>query len=160
MRLRRETLVLLKVLRVASSSPVNLIICAMVAGMFIMIAAAPRPSMVYIGDKPREALALVGILFIPLLGLYVLIRLAIAIFGKWREAFFFACALWALVMPAVIWVIAEGRYGYQDDAAKHALVAKLYDPEMKRILFTHDNLPHLIELGSACYPLLADSIVG
>jgi len=35
-------------------------------------------------------------------------------------------------MPAVIWVIAEGRYGYRDDAAKHALVAKLYDLEMNR----------------------------
>lgn len=153
MRVRREILVLVKVLRVASSSPVNVITCAMVAGMFVMIATAPRPSMVYIGDKPREALALVGILFIPLFGLYLLIRMAVAIFGKRREAFFFACALWALVMPAVIWVIAEGRYGYQDDAAKHALVAKLYDPEMKRMLTTHDNLPHLIEMGSACYPI-------
>jgi hypothetical protein len=152
MRVRREFLVLLKVLRVAISSPVNVITCAMVAGMFVMIATAPKPSMVYIGHKPSEALALVGILFMPLFGLYLLIRVAVAIFGKWREAFFFACALWALVMPAVIWVIAEGRYGYRDDAAKHALVAKLYDLEMNRPHSTHENLPRLIDLGSACYP--------
>jgi hypothetical protein len=152
MRVRREFLVLLKVLRVAIASPVNLITCAIVAGMFVMIAMAPKPSMVYIGDKPREALALVGILFIPLFGLYLLIRLAVAIFGKWREAFFFACALWALLMPIVIWVIAASRYGYQDDAAKHALVAKLYDLEMNRLPSTHEHLPRLIELGSSCYP--------
>ena len=91
----------------------------------------------------------VGILFIPLFGLYLLIRLAVAIFGKWREAFFFACALWALLMPIVIWVIAASRYGYQDDAAKHALVAKLYD---NRLPSTHEHLPRLIELGSSCYP--------
>jgi hypothetical protein len=108
--------------------------------------------MVYIGDKPREALAVAIILFMPLFGLYLLIRLAVAIFGKWREAVFFACALWALLMPIAIGVIAETRYGYGDDDAKHALVAKLYDLEMKRIPSTFEHLPRLIDLGESCYP--------
>jgi hypothetical protein len=108
--------------------------------------------MVIIGDKPREALAVAAILFMPLFGLYLLIRLAVAIFGKWRDALSFACALWALLMPIVIGVIAETRYGYGDDDAKHALVAKLYDLEMKRIPSTFDHLPRLIDLGESCYP--------
>jgi hypothetical protein len=88
----------------------------------------------------------------PLFGLYLLIRLAVAIFGKWREAFFFACALWALLMPIVVGVAAETRYGYGDDNAKHALVAKLYDLDMKRIPSIFERLPRLIDLGESCYP--------
>jgi hypothetical protein len=152
MRVRREILVFLKVLRVAISSPVNLITCAIVAGIFVMIATAPMPSMVYIGNKPREALAVVAILFMPLFGLYLLIRLAVAIFGKWRDALFFACALWALLMPIVIGVITNHHYGYRDEDAKHALVAKLYDLEMKPILSAHEYGPKLIGLGESCYP--------
>jgi hypothetical protein len=150
MRVEREIRVFLKVLRVAISSPVNLITCAIVAAIFVMIATAPKPSMVIIGDKPREALVAAAILFMPLFGLYLLIRLAVAIFGKWRDALFFACALWALLMPIVIGVIAGTRYGYGDDDAKHALVAKLYDLDMKRSTFEH--LPRLIDLGESCYP--------
>ena len=152
MRVRREILILLKVLRVAISSPVNLITCAMVAAIFVMIATAPKPSMVIIGDKPREALVVAAILFMPLFGLYLLIRLAIAMFGRWRDALFFACALWALLMPIVMGVIAGTRYGYGDDDAKHALVARLYDLEMKRIPGIFEHLPRLIDLGESCYP--------
>jgi hypothetical protein len=150
MRVEREIRVFLKVLRVAISSPVNLITCAIVAAIFVLIATAPKPSMAIIGDKPREALVVAAILFMPLFGLYLLIRLAVAAFGKRRDALFFACALWALLMPIVIGVIAGTRYGYGDDDAKHALVAKLYDLDMKRSTFEH--LPRLIDLGESCYP--------
>src|SRR5262249_35860779 len=112
MRVRREILVFLNVLRVAISSPVNLITCAIVAGIFVMIVTVPKPSMIYVGDRPREALAVAAILFMPLFGLYLLIRSGVAIFGKWREALFFACPLWALLMPIIIGVITNNRYGY------------------------------------------------
>jgi hypothetical protein len=152
MHVRREILLFLKVLRVAISRPVNLITCAIVAGIFVMIATAPMPSLVYIGNKPREALALAGLLFISLFGLYLLIRLAVAIFGKWREALFFACALWALLMPIVIGVITNNRWSYRDDDAKHALVAMIYDLELKQLPGKVDGAK-LIDLGlSSCYP--------
>jgi hypothetical protein len=104
--------------------------------------------MVYSGNTLREILAIAALLFIVLFGLYAFIRLAVAIFGQWRKALFFACTLWALLMPLVIGVIAAGRYGYRDDNAKHALVAKLYDLGMKR----PPGAPELIDLGSSCYP--------
>jgi hypothetical protein len=154
MRVRREILVLLKVLRVAISGPVNLITCAIVAGMFVMIATAPMPSMVYVGDKPREALAMAAILFIPLFGLYLLVRLAVGIFSKRRrEAFFLACALWALLMPVAIGIVTNNRYGYRDDDAKHALVAMIYNLELKQLSSSNTQETKLIDLGlSSCYP--------
>jgi hypothetical protein len=153
MRVRREILFFLKVLRVAISSPVNLITCAIVAGMFVMIATAPMPSMVYVGDKRREALAVAAILLIPLFGLYLLIRSAVAIFGKWREALFFACALWALLMPIVIAIVANSRYGYRDDDAKHALMAMIHKLDLKPLPSSKTEVTKLIDLGlSSCYP--------
>jgi hypothetical protein len=153
MRVRREILVFLKVLRIAISSPVNLITCAIVAGIFVMIATAPMPSMVYVGDKPREALAVAAILLIPLFGLYLLIRLAVAIFRKWREALFFACALWALLMPIVIGIVANNRYSYRDDDAKHALMAMINKLDLKLPPSSKTEVTKLIDLGlSSCYP--------
>jgi hypothetical protein len=152
MGMRRELLIFLRVLRAATSSPVNLVTCAIVAAIFVMIATAPKPSMVYISDKPREALAVTVILFILLFGLYLLIRLAVAIFGKWREAYFFACAIWALLMPIIIGVIAEARYGYGDDDARHALVMKLYQDDLKMGPAPNTHLPESIDLGASCYP--------
>lgn len=110
MRMRGEVLLFLRILRVAVSSPANLITCAMVAAIFIMIATAPKPSMLYIGDKLFELLAVASLLFVPLFGLYLLIRLSIAIFGKWQRPISFGWALWALLTPIVIGVLAETRY--------------------------------------------------
>jgi hypothetical protein len=124
----------------------------MIAAVFVLIVTAPPPSMVFVGDKPREVLSVVAFLFMPLFGLYLLIRLAVALFGKWRDALFFACAVWALLMPIVIGVFIEKRYGYGDDDAKHALVLKLYELDMKGIQGTVDSLPRLIDLGESCYP--------
>jgi hypothetical protein len=121
----------------------------MVAAIFIMIATAPKPSMLYIGDKLFELLAVASLLFVPLFGLYLLIRLSIAIFGKWQRPISFGRALWALLTPIVIGVLAETRYGYGDDDAKHALVVKLYE-EMKPTLSNYG--PKLIDLGESCYP--------
>jgi hypothetical protein len=153
MYVRREILVFLKVLRVAISSPVNLITCAIIAAIFVMIATAPKPSMVLVGDKPREALAVAALVFMPLFGLYLLIRFAVAIFSKWRDALFFACALWALIMPMVVGIITNNRYGYRDDDAKHALMAMIYDRELKQLPSSKAQETKLIDLGmSSCYP--------
>ena len=46
----------------------------------------------------------------------------------------------------------QNCYGYRDDDAKHALVAKLYDLEMKSRPGAQERLPRLIDLGSSCYP--------
>ncbi len=147
MRIKREIRIFLRVLRVAISSPMNLITCAIVAGIFFMIATAPMPSKVYVGDKLREALAAAIILFIPLFGLYLLIRSAVAIFGKWRKALVFAGALWALLMPIVIGIITNNRYGYRDDDAKHALVAKIHKLELKPLPSSKTDEIKLIDLG-------------
>ena len=48
-------------------------------------------------------------------------------------------------MPAIIYTIAQTRYGHEDDDAKHALVAKLYDLEMKPP--SMEKFPQLIDLG-------------
>jgi len=131
MRIRSEILIFVRVLRIASSSPVNLIILALVFEVFVIIAMAPKPSLVYVGDKPREAFIAITILSLAFFGLCLFVRLAVAIFSKRREAIFFGCALWALLMPIVIGVITNNRYGYRDDDAKHALVAMIYDLELK-----------------------------
>jgi len=153
MRIRSEILIFVKVLRIAISSPVNLIILALVVEMFVMIAMAPKPSLVYMGDKPREAFIAITILSLAFFGLYLLVRLAVAIFSKRREALFFATALWALLMPVVIGVITNNRYGYRDDDAKHALVAMIYDLELKQLPSSKAEGTKLIDLGlSSCYP--------
>jgi hypothetical protein len=153
MRFKREVLYFLKTLRVAVSSPVNLVICAIITGLYFMVATAPKPSMIYSGDKSREALALTVILFMPSLGLYIPARLAIAFFGSRRDAYFYACALWALLMPVVVGAVANGRYGYRDDNAKHELVAKIFDLELKQLPSSNVQNAKLIDLGlSSCYP--------
>src|SRR5882672_1198293 len=153
MRIRSEILIFVKVLRIAISSPVNLIILALVVEMFVMIAMAPKPSLVYMGDKPREAFIAITILSLAFFGLYLLVRLAVAIFSKRREALFFATALWALLMPVVIGVITNNCYGYRDDDAKHALVAMIYDLELKQLPSSKAEGTKLIDLGlSSCYP--------
>jgi hypothetical protein len=154
MPVKKEILILVRVLRIAISSPVNLITCAIVAGIFFVIATAPKPSLVYVGDKPREALAVAAILFTPLFGLYLLIRLAFGIFGKRRrEVLFFACALWALLMPIVIGVVTNNRYGYRDDDAKHALMSMIYNLELKQLPSSNAQVTKLIDLGlESCYP--------
>jgi hypothetical protein len=115
-----------------------------------MIATAPKPSMLYISDPAFELPMAASLIFTPFFGLYLLIRLAVAIFGKWRKAISFGCALWALVTPIVIGGLAEIQYGYSDDDAKHALVAKLYDANVKDSPIAHQ--PQLIDLGESCYP--------
>jgi hypothetical protein len=153
MRIRNEVLIFVKVLRIASSSPVNLIMLAIVVEMFVMIATAPKPSLVYMGDKPREAFIAITILSLAFFGLYLLVRLALATFSKMREALFFACALWALLMPIVIGVITNNRYGYRDDDAKHALAAMIYDLELKQLPNSKAQGTKLVDLGlSSCYP--------
>src|SRR5262245_38585877 len=104
MCIRNEILIFVRVLRIAISSPVNLIILALVVEVFVMIAMAPKPSLVYMG-MPREGFIAITILSSAFFGLYLLVRLAVAIFSKRREALFFACALWALLTPIVIGVI-------------------------------------------------------
>jgi tellurite resistance protein TehA-like permease len=131
MRIRSEILIFARVLRIAISSPVNLIVLALVVDMSAMIAMSPKPSLVYMGDKPREAFVAITILSLAFFGLYLLVRLAVAIFRKRRKALLFACGLWALLIPIVIGVITNHRYGYRDDDAKHALAAMIYDRELK-----------------------------
>lgn len=116
MRVRREILVFLKVLRVAISSPVNLITGAIVAEIFVMIATAPMPSMVYIGDKPREALVVATVLFMSLFGLYLLIRMAVAIFGNGVRRYFLpahfglcSCRSLLVLPPTTVTVIGTKR---------------------------------------------------
>jgi len=154
MRIRSEILIFFRVLRIAASSPVNLVILALIGEMFVMIAMAPRPSLVYMGDKPREAFIAITIILLVFFGLYLFVRTAVGLFGKRRsEALFFACALWALLMPIVIGVITNNRYGYRDDEAKHSLVAMIYNLELKPLPSSTTQETRLIDLGlSSCYP--------
>jgi hypothetical protein len=153
MRVRSEFIIFVRVLRIAISSPVNLIVLALVFETFVMIATAPKPSLVYMGDKSQEAFIAITILFSAFFGLWLLVRLAVAIFRKRRQALFFACALWALLMPIVIGVLTNNRYGYRDDDAKHALVAMIYDLELKPLPSSNAQETKLIDLGlETCYP--------
>jgi hypothetical protein len=149
---RREIRILLKALRVAASSPLNFVTLAIVAEVFFIIAMAPKPSMVYLGNKPSEILVVITIFLSLFFGLYLLLRIALIVFSKPRAALFCACALWALLMPVIIGFVADRRYGYRDDDAKHALVAMLYDVEIKKYRAPMNSPPKLIDLGASCYP--------
>ena len=153
MTLRREFLIFLNVLRIATTRPVNLITCALVAGIFILIATAPKPSLVVMGDQLHESLLVITILWLPFFGLYLLVRFAIALFGRRRNAVFFGCAAWTSLMPMIIAVIIYNRFGYQDDDAKHALMAMIYDLRVKQLPNPDVQGPKLIDLGmNSCYP--------
>jgi hypothetical protein len=58
----------------------------------------------------------------------------------------------SLALMLTIAVVIAALYSYRDDGAKHTLVAKLYDLEMKRLPGTNEHLTKLIDLGSSCYP--------
>jgi hypothetical protein len=154
MTLRREFLIFLNVLRLAATRPVNLITCALVAGIFIMIATAPKPSLVIMQeDKLRVWLIVLIILWLLFFGLYLLVRFAIALLGRRRNAVLFGCAVWAALMPVIVAVIIYNRFGYRDDDAKHALMAMIYNEKLT--LLPKPDVPgtKLIDLGlNSCYP--------
>ena len=105
------------------------------------------------GDKLHESLLVITILWLPFFGLYLLVRFAIALFGQRRNAVFFGCAAWTSLMPMIIAVIIYNRFGYQDDDAKHALMAMIYDLRVKQLPNPDVQGPKLIDLGmNSCYP--------
>ena len=56
-------------------------------------------------------------------------------------------------MPMIIAVIIYNRFGYQDDDAKHALMAMIYDLRVKELPNPDVQGPKLIDLGmNSCYP--------
>jgi hypothetical protein len=150
MRMRGEFLILLRVLRAATSSPVNWITCAIAIATFVIIATTPTPSLVYTGMKAQAEVMLLGFFLLPFFVLYVIARLIIAIFRRRREALFLGCALWALLMPIVIGLAAVSRHG--DLSARHALVAKLYEKELKDRSSLDVHAARLIDLGEKCFP--------
>ncbi len=152
MRVRLEAIFFLKVLRVAISTPINLITCAIIIEVFVIFVTAPKPSTGYFDNNPVAVLlTLATTIFALLFGLYLLIRTAVVFFCKWREALFFGCALWALSMPTVIAIFTSQSFGYRDEDVKHALVAMMYNVEMKRVPSTFKHPPKLIDLGDSCY---------
>jgi hypothetical protein len=151
MRIRGELLIFLKVLRAATSSPVNWITCAIAIAIFV-IATTPPP-LDYAGMKAEAGFIAFGALLLPFFVLYLTARLIIAIFGRRRQAIFFASALLALLTPIVIGVVATVRYDrYGNVSAIHALVAKLYDSKLKNGTSLDVRAAKLIDLGEACYP--------
>jgi len=100
--------------------------------------------------KAQGEVILFGFFFLPFFILYVIARLIIAIFRRRREALFLACALWALLMPIVISIAAVSRHA--DLSARHALVAKLYEKELKDRTSLDVRAAQLIDLGGKCFP--------
>jgi hypothetical protein len=55
-------------------------------------------------------------------------------------------------MLVVVAFITGQKSGYRDEDVKHALVAMMYNVEMKRVPNTFEHPPKLIDLGDSCYP--------
>ena len=155
MQIKGELLIFLKVLRAATSSPVNWITCAIVIATFVLIATAPPP-LDYAGTKAEAGFIAFGTLLLPFFVLYLIARVIIAIFGRRRQAIFFASALLALLTPIVIGVVAIAHYDrYSNVSATHSLVAKIYDSELKDRTNLDVRAAKLIDLGGACYPAVS-----